>query len=295
MSEIVASHFTYQNPIGDLCQGDILSKSEGIKRILSEIHPHYLKEDYSHLMVVTQTCDLVRRNGQNSKSRYLTLVAVRPLETVMQRELEKMQISQLEKLGNIASDKAKSKMQMFTESLLNNNNQEYFYLHDDANYDFFNASCAFLRLPISLRSSDHYETCLAARIMSLNDSFRAKLGFLAGTIYSRVGTMDFVPSKMTHDEFLSLINRILQGLCKWVPENRLKHLNKELRNNPDLQIQTPEQARKFVDDFQIPNSKDEVIERSVHLIKTIVSIEVRDEVKLRQLLRNDTIISSKFK
>src|SRR6266567_6106288 len=92
----VPTHWTYKSPEGDLCQGDVLKKTDVIRAVLEQVHPHYLKDDYTHFVVLTQTCDLVRREGGRCGSRYITLAAVRPLEVAVRRELLKYQKSELE-------------------------------------------------------------------------------------------------------------------------------------------------------------------------------------------------------
>ena len=77
--------------------------------------------------------------------------------------------------------------------LLNNNHPEYFYLAEDVDCHLSEACVAFLKLAIPIKS-EHYDRCLAARISQLKEIFQAKLGWLAGNIYSRVGTPDWVPT-----------------------------------------------------------------------------------------------------
>jgi len=57
-------HFTYADVIDkeSLKQGDILEKTEGLKKDLEVYHPHYYtSESYRYFIVLTQSCDLSRR------------------------------------------------------------------------------------------------------------------------------------------------------------------------------------------------------------------------------------------
>ena len=85
------AHFTYTIRLeDDLCQGDVLKKTEPVVGLLGEVHPHYVEDDYTHFLVLTQTCDLVRgRGGPGCKSRYITLAPVRPLDLLIGREIAK--------------------------------------------------------------------------------------------------------------------------------------------------------------------------------------------------------------
>ena len=90
--ELPACHFTYsRSTSSNLMQGDVISKTSGLKRLLEEVHPHYLQDDYTHFLVITQSCDLVKRGGKDCKSRYITLAAVRPLTLVLEREIRTLQ------------------------------------------------------------------------------------------------------------------------------------------------------------------------------------------------------------
>ncbi len=71
-------HFTYKecdtySP--SLKQGDILHKTPELLELLEKVHPHYINSEYKYFQVITQSCDLVRKND-SCKSRYITLAAV---------------------------------------------------------------------------------------------------------------------------------------------------------------------------------------------------------------------------
>ena len=59
-------HFTYKsNPdMQSLCQGDILNPTEELMEVLKTVHPYFLNKQYKYFMVLSQSCDLVRRNGE---------------------------------------------------------------------------------------------------------------------------------------------------------------------------------------------------------------------------------------
>ena len=75
-------HFTYKHSpdMSSLCQGDVLQVTDGMRDILKEVHPYFLNKQYKYFMVLTQSCDLVRRNGGNCKTPYITLAAVRSFD-----------------------------------------------------------------------------------------------------------------------------------------------------------------------------------------------------------------------
>lgn len=75
-------HFTYKpSPdMSSLCQGDVLCVTDEMRKILKEVHPYFLNEQYKYFMVLTQSCDLVRRNAGKCKTPYITLAAVRSFD-----------------------------------------------------------------------------------------------------------------------------------------------------------------------------------------------------------------------
>ena len=73
-----------------LCQGDVLKKTDDLVAHLKKYHPYYADHpDYKYFMVLTQSCDLVRRKGKPCDSQYITLAAARPVEEALRREAAK--------------------------------------------------------------------------------------------------------------------------------------------------------------------------------------------------------------
>jgi hypothetical protein len=180
-------------------------------------------------MVLTQSCDLVRHDGLPCKSRYVTLAAVRSLDTVLSRELARHQRSSIETTGGLCCINKRRWVEDFLVKLINNNNSEYFYLAEDIDCGLSEPSVAFLKLSVPLKS-EHYDKCLAARVAQLTEVFQAKLGWLVGNMYSRVGTPDWVPTRATEDEFSELIETLLRDMCIWVDESVLSRIRKEQKD-----------------------------------------------------------------
>jgi hypothetical protein len=227
-------HFTYVSPdLSTLKQGDILHKTEGISNILQEVHPHYLKSDYLSFIILTQSCDLVRRgSNKKCKAKYITLAAVRPFRLLIERVIgDYKKINKWPPL-NILDDSDRTKFYNFVERLFNNNDPEYFYLNDDASLGFSESCVAFLRLSIAIKSDIHYDSCVEAKILELNDTFKAKLGWLVGNMYSRVGTEDWVPYNLNQGDFVKKINNVLDEYCIWLD---IKKFKRELLKSYDLQ------------------------------------------------------------
>jgi hypothetical protein len=183
-------HWTYDSfdPAAELEQGDILQPTDALKRIFSEVHPHFSHDKYLGFLVATQSCDLVRRRAE-PKASYVNLAAIRPLSQVIAKIL-----------GYVADPVAprafrasrKRDARQMLQRLLNQNEQAMglFFLHTDEAAGIAEAAVAFLRVTVALRS-DHYETLREARVGRLTSEFRAKLGWLIGNLYVRPATKDW--------------------------------------------------------------------------------------------------------
>ena len=236
------THFTYvENPDLDiLCQGDILERSDELDEVFKLYHPHYKNKEYTHFQVLTQSCDLVRRNGNDCSSRYITLAAVRNYDTVIKRYLsEELSGNKILDVGGEywCSESIKSRLSGFIESLFNNNDKKYFFLNEWKEVGLLDDSCTFLHLSVALKASEHYDKCLRAKKIQLEGSFQAKLGWLVGNLYSRVGTEDFVPGRFAKkSDFQNHINDVILKHVYWVKPENYPMVRKEYVADTSLQI-----------------------------------------------------------
>ncbi|MGA2797987.1 MAG: hypothetical protein ABSE63_10430, partial [Thermoguttaceae bacterium] len=191
-------HFTYQ-PVDetgpDLCQGDILQQNDEIRSLLADVHPHFNDDKYNAFLVLTQTCDLERRDGQPCKSRYINLAVVRPLRDVLffllNRDCDKVKIGR-RYLEGVYTSESRDKAERLLSRILNQNAQSegLFYLHNDLAVRIAEPSVAFLQVSVAVRAQDHYDRLIGARSGRLKEQFQSKLGWLIGNLFSRVATED---------------------------------------------------------------------------------------------------------
>jgi len=232
-------HFTY-NPEPDntiLKQGDVLEKTPQLNSLLQKYHSHYTSPVYTHFQILTQSCDLVKRRSSCS-ARYITIAAVRSFDTVIQRTIISETGKNIELDGKrFCNDKGKDRLAFVVETILNNNAKEFFYLHNAPKNKLENDSTTFLHLSITIKAEEHYELCLKAKILELKENFRAKLGWMVGNLYSRVGTEDFVPGAIeSRPEFLSYIDDVLDKYIGWVPAIAYSEFKKTAQDNTELTI-----------------------------------------------------------
>lgn len=264
-------HFTYKRPgvALDLEQGDLLEKTPELVSILGKIHPHYTKPDYTHFLVLSQSCDLVRRSGGSSKAPYISIAAVRPLSIVLERELAANQ-DDFERRAGICAGSKRERLENFCVRLFNNNDPDYFYLEAEPAFGLQDQSCAFLRLSVALKAREHYDRLLAAKRLSLTDVFQAKLGWLVGNMYSRVGTPDWA-DHIERSVFDSTVNRTLDALCSWHDPLQIKEAQKALKGSSA----SPDEVRQAVKNAKPRRKKDDVIEAAVDAAVRAFSLETQ--------------------
>lgn len=232
MISVSDRHFTYNENLDEthLKQGDILRKSEALSSLLAKYHHYYAAtQEYSHFQVLTQSCDLVRRGKHNQcTSRYITLAAVRNLDVVIKRIIDTFADKKIEIESDVyCSDKHKDILRSRLEKLFNNNDKEVFFLKAAPDAGLLDDSCTFLHLSVAIRAYEHYDLCLDAKILELKDNFRAKLGWMVGNLYSRVGTEDYVPAGLPDAAaFEAHIERILERYVAWVPQDAFPDFRK---------------------------------------------------------------------
>lgn len=271
----------------ELEQGDILSRTPEILRVIGDVHPHYAKADYTHFLVLTQSCDLVRRNAE-VKSRYITLAAIRPLDLVVAREIGNYQ-DDFDRTAKVCSTQHRRFLKQFIERLFNYNEQEYFYLHPETTQGLTEPSCAFLRLSVAL-NTDHYELCQCARILSLAPLYQAKLGWMVGHLYSRVGTDDWVPTVEPKHDYEKRVKDLLDKNGTWIDSKKLAAAK---RTKPlGLLEAGRESIIEHINQAVIQDLSEEVINTVfAHLTKLGIGTEEEQAKKLRARLTNDGVIA----
>ncbi len=260
-------HYVYQEPDkSKLCQGDVLCKTGALVEHLKQYHPHYANHtDYKYFLVLTQSCDLVRRVNSPPKSPYITLAAIRPLEEVLRREAAKYQDEWQYETGVIGG-KARNNLAMFLASLLDNNKEGYFYLHADYSNDV-NIQCnccAFLRLSVALKV-EHYDLCLAAKTAELKEPFQAKLGYLIGHMYSRIGTTEW-NSNYPENQVDREASKILQKTFVIYDDTQIKEGVADLSRDNLFEQKTAKEIKEYIDKTKIKSRKQKFLDAALEVL-----------------------------
>ena len=221
----MATHWTYLEalPKDHLSQGDILLRSAELLKILDKVHPWFSDEKYSGFLVTTQSCDLVIRHG-TCKAQHVNLVPIQPLS----RLLPKLAKSTCEGFRGCLEEESKDRLRQLLDRVINQNEQAMglFYLHSDNDVGISEPSVAQLRVGISLKI-EHYPILQSARCGKLTEVFSAKMGWLAGNLYSRVATPDWTESPETSATAKTLVEGLLADCGPWAPRACLKAASKD--------------------------------------------------------------------
>lgn len=202
--------------------------------MLEEVHPYFAKEQkYQHFMLLTQSCDLVRRNGR-CKAPYLTIAAVREVaDLLVAKEIEN--VTNGKAIGRVVSASSAERIREFLRRLVNNNDPNYFFLRADASQGLGANCCACLRVTVPLRV-EHYEMLMEAKTGQLLEVFQAKLGWLVGNNYSRVGTPDWSDSKPALKSLIEELTSMLDVVDDRKLQRTLKLLKESGESPTDSRI-----------------------------------------------------------
>jgi hypothetical protein len=289
------SHFTYADSADFNClrQGDVLKKTDNLLKVIEEVHPYFKSATFTHFLVLTQSCDLIKRDGV-CNSRYITIAAIRPLEDAIKRKVKEVSSTELERISNtFICERTYAKLKDFLQSLLNNNINDYFYLHPEPSFNLIDQSVAFLRVSIALKSELHYDTCLSCKIMELNDNFKSKLGWLVGNLYSRVGTEDWVPKTMRIEPFTKFVNDLISSYFIKIPN--LPDVEKKLLETntlDELKRMEVNRLKTLIKDCHIESKKEKALSRIGEIINENNCL--KEEFTLNRLInimRNDPSLS----
>ena len=275
-------------PSDRLEQGDVLDKTAALSDLLATYHPYYAQhQENKFFVVLTQSCDLVRREGR-CKARYISIAPVRPLRSVLKREFE----GKLDNVGlgqqPFASVRVRNTLEQFLQRLFNNNEPAFFYFESANTSGIYEEMCAMLALPISLKP-EHYESLLRAKLAGISDVFQAKLGWLLGQMYSRVGTPDLEPSKLT-----AKVSEYTDGIAVWLEDSKAKSLKKMVKGHKQSNTNAVigrEEIMQMVD--KLPKRKAAAIEAIVDIAvaQGLAGRDSNEHQAFRRALENSPVLA----
>lgn len=287
-------HWTYKDALtADLEQGDLLKKTDYIVDLLTQYHPYYATHPQNQFFIVlTQSCDLFTRGGK-CKSEYIALAPVRPLRVILEREFSDSLRNRKPDAQPFASKLTRERYEDILTKIFNNNYPKYFFLEHQPDRGLSENMCAILPLSISVKS-EHYNECLNARFLQLDDAFQAKLGYLVGQQFSKVGTKDWSEAAIA-----AKVDGIVEGMAVWVDEANMPALTKSVkefeRDNPEQVVDSGNLTDLI---SKIPKRKDVAIDTILALLeaqKLLPEGKSPEKFKIRKVLNSDTGFATFFR
>lgn len=284
-------HWTYEDieedgPL-DLAQGDILEPNVNLTKLFQEVHPHFSKPKYLGFLVLTQSCDLVQKYGV--KATHITLAVIRSLQDIISTSL-KDNFGYLAP-GIYAAHRQKS-VELLAERLINQNENMLglFYLHTEADLGISTPSVAILRVTISVKA-EHYPMLQEARVGRLSKEFQAKLGWMVGNLFSRVGVSDWKEKYNNSDVEKAIIRKFLSFYRDnpvWLQQKQYKKI---VKTNPDFEsLSIAEQDELIKQSTPLP-PKEKAVGIITKIIKDVapkVPEEALNKIKHR-LINNEQL------
>lgn len=284
-------HFCYARPDeylrGELAQGDVLRRTPELDSVLESVHPHFHKHGKNlYFMVLTQSCDLVVREGDASSAPYINIAPVRPLDEVISREIETLRLRKIRGDLPLLTHKARDRLADFARRLINNNVPQYFFLESDGT-ELGQDCCAFLRLSIAIKNDLHYKTCVDAKFLQLNDSFQAKLGSLVGHLYSRVGTKDWDAKQLELK-----VSQLTKDAAFYLEDGKVKQLEKEFLTRCEADQNYTFETNELTAAIKaIPTRKKVVVGQAIDIAADCLNLDQAARTRLQGRLQADPILN----
>lgn len=263
-------HWSYIEPEGsNLAQGDILLPTNDIRNILQYVHKWFVDPKYLGFMVLSQTCDMVRRNGGLCKTPYVNIGVIRPLRQVW---LSLVETTCEHVAGRYFLASSQGKAKSLIERIINQNEEKLglFYVHQDVGLGIGEPSVAMLRVSIALQSSIHYDALLDARRGSLEPNFAARLGWLCGNLYSRVGVPDWSEDAQRRKAASQIVDSFFDPDDECAPVFKdSRRLAKDFRDGTlDLGDKSATEVERLLERYTGPSFKRQAIDAVKRILES---------------------------
>ena len=290
----MATHWTYSNfkADDDLSQGDILEPTASLQALLAQVHPHFLDPKYLAFLITTQSCDLTIRKDKCA-TKYICISVVRPLSMVLHDFLPEVCKCVRDR---VYLQESKGEAKKLLERLFSQNEQALglFYLHPDLDSGIAESSVALLRVCVTLRA-EHYPILKLARRGALTPEFQAKLGWLVGNMYSRIGTTDWTSPKERQKALERLISDALSigdlgGGPMWVPG---KWVDAAKQKGCDIDALPKEALLKTLESYKPAEAIIVALEQVLNTVQEVLPDTPIDQLKrIKQRLNNNPLFAN---
>ena len=259
-------HWTYQTrPSGndDLQQGDILKPTDNtLVEEMKKLFPNMVDDSVLAFLIITQSCDLVQRSDGQSQTK---LIQISPIQSIS----ELIHTAYKKKFGcfcpTLYDANRKKSILNLTERVINQNETTLglFYFHPEADAGISVEAVALLRKVLTFDSNTYYEKFQKIRSGRLGDSFQARLGWMVGHLYSRVGVKDWNEAPIEREKEM---NRILGSSDEqpiWVNEKVWKQIEPKVS---EFCRSSFEEKQKMIKEVEEKPLREKVINRIISIL-----------------------------
>lgn len=271
-------HWTYTNfgTKEDLQQGDMLFALPEDCLSLKSIDTFFTVEQIRGYLVVSQTCDLVRRPKLNAEC--INLAVILSLAHVLQN-LFASKLGYLQ--AGIFNESNREDTLDFIAKVVNQNEwaRALFYLHPDLEAGITVHSVALLRFVVPIPTTK-YDRLLKLRCGRLTTEFQNKLGWMTGNLFSRIGVPDW-KEKVGEVKENELVNDILalgfpHDAPMWVNE---KAFNKVVERHSNVSLLEYPELQSLIEQHSPPSTLEKVASRARGILKEALNIDDRALLK----------------
>lgn len=278
-----------------LQQGDILDKSPAILSALGKAFPEDLLEKTYAFIVLTQSCDLVRRNKKSCKAKYISLATISPLEDnlimLLDDACEKACLDPDMSISGLYISKDRNKAHQLIERILNQTEEDraLFYLPPYLDAGIAVHSIANLQVNFALKL-DNYDSLIKNLKGRLSNVYQNRLGWLVGNLFSRVAIPDF-----DQEEKKTIIRELLKRKDSergpfWISQDAVSEAqSKGLK----MDGRTTQEIYELIKSHSPSSPKEKAIERILNILKEEASglgEPVLDRIS--RMLRQDPFLAN---
>ena len=278
-----------------LAQGDVIARTDAVADCLGQAHRHYPQApECTHLVVLTQSCDLVKRGGA-FRAPCITLAMARPFGNAVREFLQESSKTLKGTRYRYHTGTQIGKLRNRLERFINNTEDEYFFLpggHPRLSGDLL----VHLRLTVALHR-DHYDILAQAKVAEIKDVFRAKLGWLKGQIFSQVATPDAGESA---EDTAAVKSNFYE---KYLPRNRTPVLTsvqadllrakvREERAHLDGERELTSSETQRLVKQGIPDDATIIARNIAEKLKNTRIIDAADHARVARIIANETSFKS---
>ncbi|MFU7598124.1 hypothetical protein ACM9VS_04755 [Legionella pneumophila] len=281
--------YVYKDADDSLQQGDIIQLSGYLRRLFKKYYIGLpIKPlETRYLMVINQTCDLVKNQERAPKTEHINLCVVSRFSNYISRlksKFNKNQISDYCIVEEAVYQEIKNKI---VRIINNSEAKEHFFLPQT--FPFKEDMVAILSFSYPFRVK-HYDLIKKNRVLSIRSDFQSKIGYLIGGLYNRIATPDLNSSNFSDSETSNFVDELL-SINNFFPVKKTQYI-KYIRENKK-RVKTKNSIEVLIKEALNNEEKEKLSQFKKPLIR-LLSTNIFKELKEKNIV-NPTINESEIR